>query len=104
MEDKFLSESNFFDDKRRHKREKHDGIITYSMSTYSSVYPSDYKMIMMEGRAIDISYGGLGMVTNFQIEPGKVLLFNDMEGRDIGIVKSSYMVSPDSYRVGVAFS
>jgi|SRR5208283_2567923 len=106
MDEKRINGKDLSQEKRMYKREKYEKIITYSTSLANRTfdYPAGYRMIMLEGRAIDISYGGLGMITSFELEPGKVLLLNDIEGQDVGIVKSSHMVSSDSYRVGIAFS
>jgi|SRR5208283_481546 len=106
MDEKLTNGNNFSLEKRMYKREKFEKIITYSTSlaNHTFCYPADYKMLMLEGKAIDISYGGLGMITSFELEPGKVLLLNDIEGQDVGIVKSSHMIGSDSYRVGIAFS
>ncbi len=96
--------NNFPHEKRRFKRKKYEKTITYSTTTHSFGQSSGFKRLMLEGETIDISYGGLGMITSFELEPGNVLLLNDIEGQDVGVVKSAHKVSPDSYRVGIAFS
>ena len=101
-DDKFNG-NNFYREKRKFKREKYEKIITFSTSTVSFGHPSGFRMLMLEGKTIDISYGGLGMITSFELERGNVLLLNDIEGQDVGVVKSAKMISPDSYRVGIAF-
>jgi len=96
--------NNFSQEKRMFKREKYEKIITYSTSRDLFGPPSGFRRLMLEGKTIDISSGGLGMITSFELEPGKVVLLNGIEGQDLGIVKSVHMVRPDIYRVGIAFS
>lgn len=94
--------NNFSQEKRMFKREKYEKTIT--CSTYLFGRPLGCRTIMLEGKAIDISYGGLGMITSFELELGNVVLLNDIEGQDVGVVKSARKVSSNSYRIGIAFS
>jgi hypothetical protein len=96
--------TNFSQEKRMSKRDNYEKIITYSTATHTSGQPVGYAMLMLEGEVIDVSYGGLGMITSFELELGNVIFLNDIEGQDVGIVKSVHKVGSDSYRVGIAFS
>src|SRR5208283_2038009 len=70
MDEKLTNGNNFSLEKRMYKREKFEKIITYSTSlaNHTFCYPADYKMLMLEGKAIDISYGGLGMITSIELK------------------------------------
>lgn len=63
----------------------------------------DLRRLSLKGNIVDISDVGMGIKTDFPLEPGHVLTFNDNIGRRAGIVEWSSRVQDNGYRVGIRF-
>lgn len=63
----------------------------------------DIKKVNLEGEVVDISEVGVGIKTDYPLEPGHVLTFNESVGYQTGIVEWSSRVQDNGYRVGVKF-
>lgn len=86
-------------ERRRFKREPYGETVNFSVSV---VEYKDLKSLRLEGMGIDISAVGLSIETEYPLEAGHVLRFQDGINQKAGIVKWS--VKADShYRVGINF-
>jgi len=63
----------------------------------------DLRKLSLTGNIVDISDVGMGIETDFPLEPGHVLTFNDNIGRLAGIVEWSSRAQNNGYRVGIRF-
>lgn len=63
----------------------------------------DLRRVSLNGEVVDISDSGMGIKTDFPLEPGHVLRFNSGIGHKAGIVKWSMVVNNNGYRVGIKF-
>ena len=63
----------------------------------------DLRKVVLRGEAVDISDAGIGMKTDFPLEPGHVVTFADNIGPQAGIVAWSSTAGDNGYRVGIRF-
>lgn len=93
-----------FVERRRYKREPCNMPLEFSLSVLD-VY--EVKKVVAKGVAIDISEGGVGLITEFPLEPGHVLRFAQAEDPRIhpaGIVKwTASQGQNTSTKAGVQF-
>ncbi|MBI5103029.1 MAG: hypothetical protein HZB33_14525 [Nitrospirae bacterium] len=88
--------------RRAHDREPCDFSIKFTVLYMES---ADFKRESFAGKAIDKSSAGIGLVTDFPLEPGHVLEWDDrhQEGRlHIALVKWA-QESDGQYRAGIMF-
>lgn len=74
-------------ERRKHKRRLHNAAIEFSLN---SMELRQLKKITAGGRTLDISNGGISLLTEYPIEPGHVLIFNNGKNPvppGVGIVK-----------------
>lgn len=63
----------------------------------------ELKMLNLKGDIIDISEGGVGLKTDYPLEPGYMIRFPAETKHSVGIVKWSMPIGSGSYRAGVEF-
>ncbi len=61
------------------------------------------KRLHLKGDVLDIGDGGIGIQTDYPLEPGHVLVFSGIE-RKTGIVKWSRAFNESEYRIGIQFT
>jgi len=74
-------------EKRKYKREPHNAVIEFSLN---DIELHQLKKITAGGTTLDISNGGISLRTDYPIEPGHVLIFNNGKNPvppGVGIVK-----------------
>ncbi|NWF76601.1 MAG: class I SAM-dependent methyltransferase [Nitrospirae bacterium] len=82
---------------RRFERKPFTQSIDYS---FSSIIDRKRKWLKAHGRSFDISENGLGIYTDYPLEPGHIIWFNEGIEDKAGFVK--YCIKSDNgYRVGV---
>lgn len=86
-------------EKRRFKREPYPKTVSFAVSV---VEYKDLKSLRLEGIGIDISEVGLSIETEYPLEAGHVLRFQDGINQKAGIVKWSTKAN-SHYRVGINF-
>ncbi len=74
--------------------------IRYSITVHEF---RDRRRVDLRGDVVDISDVGVGIETDYPLEPGHVLTFNDNIGHPMGIVQWSSQIQNNGYRVGVKF-
>jgi len=84
----------YINEKRKFERRPFIKTINYSVKLHKSSN--------VNADIIDISTEGVGIRTDYLLEPGHVLRFKKGMGHEAGIVKWSMMVV-DAYRVGIKF-
>lgn len=96
----------FKEDLREYTRLPFISIIRYSVSVVDS---RELKKISEGAVSVDICKGGLGMIANYPLEAGHVLVFED-EIKTINHIKARAAIvrwtgklEDDKYRVGVEF-
>jgi len=96
----------FKEDLREYTRLPFISIIRYSVSVVDS---RELKKISKGAISVDISKGGLGMIANYPLEAGHVLVFEDeIKTTDsikakAAVVRWTGKLEDDKYRVGVKF-
>lgn len=88
------------EERRNIERRPHISSIQYSVTVLEF---RDRKRVNLKGDIVDISDVGLGIKTDYPLEPGHVLTFNDNIGCQTGIVEWSSRVQNNGYRVGIRF-
>jgi len=91
-----------FQEKRKHLRENYTVAIDFTVLLTQS---SEYKRITSSGQTIDKSAGGLGIITDFPLEAGHVLQWDDQHKRGnlhMAVVKWAQPAG-NSYRAGLFF-
>jgi SAM-dependent methyltransferase len=82
---------------RRFERKSYSQTIGYSFST---IIERERKWIRANGNSFDISENGIGIYTDYPLEPGYMIWFNEGIEEKAGLVK--YCIKSDhGYRVGV---
>jgi hypothetical protein len=81
-------------------------LLRYSLSVLDTMEP---KRIYDTAVSIDISKGGLGIITNYPLEAGLVLTFEDEIKINYGTVKSAIVrwtekINGNKYRAGLKFA
>lgn len=90
------------DDRRRYPRRDSSIPVTYSVSIIEF---RELKKVRGSGMATDISDKGLGLITDYPLEPGHVLILSNSDSAlfpKIAIVRWVTRIS-DSYRIGLEF-
>jgi hypothetical protein len=90
--------------KRRYPR---NGLTVPIGYTVSKVEFRELMKVHREGMTTDISEKGLGMITDYPLEPGQVLTIRDVKDTHKGLLNKISVVRwakpiPDAYRVGLA--
>lgn len=88
---------NMNKDSRKYERRPFSQIINYSISTLDS---KERKLLNLKGNTFDISETGVGIYTDYPLEPGHLLWFNEVIADKAGFVKWCAKLD-DGYRVGV---
>ncbi|GAB4419726.1 MAG: hypothetical protein OHK0032_15610 [Thermodesulfovibrionales bacterium] len=89
------------EDKRQFKRTSFTETIGYSVSVLEF---RELKRLNLKAEAVDISEGGLGIITDYPLEPGHVLRFTGEIEQKAGIVSWAMKIGDNSrYRVGIKF-
>ncbi len=90
------------ENRRKSKRGLYKNIIRYS------IYGSE--KINASGMFVDISVGGVGMITDYPLEPGNIIVFEKkFELRtedvltDLSVVRWVKKIGVSKYRVGLEF-
>jgi len=85
--------------KRRHERRPLRGSFDYSIKISE---PEEFKILTLKGDMVDISDGGMGIVTDYSLLAGQVI---EIEGlaRKSGVVKWISMVDGNAFRAGIEF-
>lgn len=84
---------------RIHKRKQHKGTIDIMVNV---VKENKIEKISYNAETVDISRGGIGVVTDTPIEPGFVR-FKDGNEQKSGIVMWNRKLDNNKYRVGIQF-
>ncbi len=74
--------------------------ISYSVTVLDF---KDLRRLHLRGDVVDISDAGMGMKTDYPLEPGHVLTFDNGMKHSAGIVEWSTMDKNNGYRVGIKF-
>jgi len=91
-----------FQEQRKHLRENYTVPIDFTvLLTQSSVY----RRVASSGQTVDKSLAGLGIITDFPLEAGHVLQWDDQHKKGnlhMAVVKWAHKVE-NSYRAGLVF-
>ncbi|MBI4685177.1 MAG: hypothetical protein HY755_08245 [Nitrospirae bacterium] len=64
----------------------------------------EIKRVLMDAISTDISEEGMGMRTNYPLEPGHVLMLNTGVEHKVGIVRwSTLLENKNAYSIGIKF-
>jgi CheY-like chemotaxis protein len=85
--------------KRKHERRPFRGAFDYSIKAAEL---EEAKILSLKGNMVDISEGGMGVITDYSLHAGQMI---DIEGMDqkTGIVKWISMIDNNAFRVGIEF-
>ena len=89
-----------FRDKRKHTREPYTVSLDF---TVLLTQESEFKRVAAKGKTVDKSPSGIGIITDFPLEAGHVLKWNDEDNRSIlhlAMVRWSQQVD-GLYRAGL---
>jgi len=77
---------------------------TQSINYFAGVFEDgELKVLTLKGEVIDISEGGIGMKTDYNLNPGYMIRFSsDLIPQAVGLVRWS-VTYKESYRVGIEF-
>lgn len=88
-------------EKRQFERRPFVGTIGYSVSVLEF---RELKRLNLRAETVDISEAGLGIITDYPLEPGHVLRFSSGIDQKAGIVSWAMKITDNGrYRVGVRF-
>lgn len=90
------------DNRRKYPRKNSSIPVKYTVNILEF---RELKKIHRSGMATDISDKGMGLITDYPLEPGHVLILTDSDRTlfpKIAIVRWSTRIS-DSYRIGLEF-
>jgi len=88
-------------EKRQFERRPFVETIGYSVSVLEF---RELRRLNLRAETVDISEAGLGIITDYPLEPGYVLRFSSGIDQKAGIVRWTRKIADDSrYRVGVRF-
>lgn len=89
-------------EQRQFERKPFDETFYYAVTVLDII---DTKVLNLVARAVDISEGGIGIKTDYPLEPGHVLRLNNaLSRKKVGVVKWSLNNGVNgTYRVGVKF-
>lgn len=85
--------------KRKHERRQSSWAFDYSIKV-SELETS--KVLNLKGRMVDISEGGMGIMTDYSLHAGQIIEIEGIE-KKTGIVKWISMIDKDVFRVGIEF-
>ena len=97
-----MSVNNINQEVRKHAREACDISFEFTILFTQS---SEFKRVTATGKTIDKSPAGIGLITDFPLEPGHVLEWDDQHNKGnlhIAMVKWSRQ-SDNYYRAGLIF-
>ncbi|MBI5099478.1 MAG: response regulator [Nitrospirae bacterium] len=85
--------------KRRHERRPFRGTFDYSIKASEL---EEAKILNLKGNMVDISDGGMGVMTDYSLHAGQMI---EIEGMDqkAGIVKWISMIDSNAFRAGIEF-
>jgi hypothetical protein len=86
-------------DWRQHKRERCEGTVEITVSVIKS---HEIEQVCLRVKTVDISPGGLGIVSDVPLEPGFVRLRGMNENRN-GFVMWNRNIDDTTYRAGIRF-
>ncbi|MEW5744676.1 MAG: response regulator [Nitrospirota bacterium] len=92
-----------FMERRRFERRPFARSITYSVSSFDVLKP---KMVDLDAEIVDISAAGMGIRTDYPLDPGSVIRFpviGDGINSIAGVVKNTVALDRDLYRAGIEF-
>ncbi|MGQ9570036.1 MAG: PilZ domain-containing protein, partial [Thermodesulfovibrionales bacterium] len=92
--------------RRRHRRRYHVSFVRYHLNTFDK---KRQKKLHGTGVSVDISEGGLGLITQYPLKEGHFLLFEDGNMIDdiklkASIVRWSQELEDKTYRAGLEFA
>lgn len=85
---------------RLHRRRPYAQSMDYSAGVYES---GELKVLNLKASVIDISDGGIGLLTDYELKPGYIIRFEKGTKQNIGIVKWSISTGDHSFRAGIEF-
>lgn len=85
--------------KRRHERRPFRGTFDYSIKVAGI---EEAKILNLKGNMVDISDGGMGVVTDYSLHAGQMIEFEGMDQK-AGTVKWISMIEKNAFRVGIEF-
>jgi hypothetical protein len=93
------------DFRRKHPREYHVSFVRYYLNVLDTGKP---KEVYDVGVSVDISAGGLGLITRYPVEVGHCLLFKDVNRvnnirADASVVRWAQEFSDQMFRIGLEF-
>lgn len=89
-------------EKRRHQREPYNADIEFIVLFMDE---DDFKRVNSKGKILDVSQSGIGISTDFPLEPGHVLQWDDQHTKGklhMALVKWSEQMQ-NFYRAGLMF-
>lgn len=89
-------------EKRRHPREPYNADIEFIVLFMDE---DDFKRVNSKGKILDVSQSGIGISTDFPLEPGHVLQWDDQQTKGklhMALVKWSEQMQ-NFYRAGLMF-
>jgi hypothetical protein len=93
------------DFRRKHPREYHVTFVRYSLNVF---YMGKVKEVYDIGVSVDVSTGGLGLITRYPLEVGHCLLFENVNmvnniRADTSVVRWAQEFRDQMFRVGLEF-
>ncbi len=91
-----------FEERRRHERESYTDAMYFTVLCKQT---SEFERIHSSGEIIDASKSGVGIITDFPLQPGHILGWDERPGKGklhIALVKWS-REDGSSYRAGLMF-
>ncbi|HWR73299.1 MAG TPA: PilZ domain-containing protein [Nitrospirota bacterium] len=99
-EDEHIPVSLSFREKRRHPRSSVEKTVTYSILSGDGTEEESG----LQAYVVNISEGGIGILTDRPLEHGRALRFHDESAQGIGIVRWRIkFVHRNIYRIGIQF-
>ncbi len=89
------------EEKRQGERRSVHGIIQYSITVLEF---EGLKRLNLQGDVIDISEKGMGIKTDYPLQPGHVITFYSGADRMTGVVEWCASDGNSGYRAGVSFA
>ena len=88
-------------ERRKFERKPFTNTINFAVSVLDF---RDSKVINLVGTAVDISEGGIGIKTNYPLEPGHILRLDNSTAHKVGLVVWSVKTyNNGTYMVGIKF-
>lgn len=99
LEGNGLSGRSIHREKRRSKRRQFNRTFDYSVNAAELAGP---KSLRLKGSIIDISDGGMGIMTDYSLHAGQMLEISGIEHKT-GVVKWITMIDSKAFRAGIEF-